>query len=63
MPNRGELAMPAARAVKSPAAAPGDAWTVIGFCAIGWLVSIYAAVATFGVDALPRLMAQYPGLM
>jgi hypothetical protein len=64
MPNRGELAIPAARAAKSAAApAAGDAWTVIGFCAIGWLLSIYAAVATLGIDALPRLMAQYPGLM
>jgi hypothetical protein len=67
MPNRGELAMPAVRAAKSTdrsaKAESGDAWTIIGFCAIGWLLSIYAAVATLGVDAVPRLMTQFPGLM
>jgi hypothetical protein len=62
MPNRGELAMPAARTAAS-AATSGDAWTVIGFCAIGWLLSIYAAVSTLGADAVPKLMAQFPGLM
>jgi hypothetical protein len=62
MPNRGELAIPAVRAAKS---APNsrDAWTVIGFCAVGWLLSICAAIFTFGVDAVPRLMAQFSGIM
>lgn len=67
MPNRGELATPAMRAAKSidrsAEAESGDAWTIIGFCAIGWLLSIYAAVAALGVDAVPGLMAQFPGLM
>jgi hypothetical protein len=67
MPNRGELAMPAVRAARRTAesahAESGDAWTVIGFCAIGWLLSIFAAVSTLGVDAVPRLMTQFPGLM
>jgi hypothetical protein len=61
MPNRGELAIPAVHAAS--AATTADAWTVIGFCAIGWLLSIYAAVSTFGIDALPRSMAQYSGIM
>ena len=62
MPNRRELAIPAVRVV-STTAKSGDAWTIIGFCTIGWLLSIYAAVTTLGVDALPRLMTQFPGLM
>lgn len=62
MPNRGELAMPAARATRSNAT-PSDAWTVIGFCAIGWLLSIYVVASTLGIDAVPRLMAQFPGIM
>jgi hypothetical protein len=62
MPNRGQLAIPAARAAPA-AAASGDAWTVIGFCAIGWLMSIFAAVSSLGFDAVPRLMAQFPGIM
>jgi hypothetical protein len=62
MPNRGELAGPRVRVTKAEPAAD-DAWTIIGFCAIGWLMSIYFAVETLGVDAVPRLMAQFPGLM
>jgi hypothetical protein len=65
MPNRGELAMPAVRAATGAAAtaAAADAWTIIGFCAIGWLMSIFAAVSALGFDAVPRLMAQFPGIM
>jgi len=65
MPNRGELAMPAVRAAKTAAATAtaNDAWTVIGFCAIGWLMSVYMAVSSLGFDAVPRLMAQFPGIM
>ena len=62
MPNRGELAMPRVHAAKAVAAAD-DAWTIIGFCAIGWLMSIYAAVSSLGFDAVPRLMEQFPGIM
>jgi disulfide bond formation protein DsbB len=62
MPNRGELAMPVVRAAKAQAES-SDAWTIIGFCAIGWLMSIFLAVSTLGVDGVPRLMAQFPGLM
>jgi hypothetical protein len=62
MPNRGELAVPAMRAATAVPAA-GDAWTVIGFCAIGWLISIFAAISSLGLDAVPRLMAQFPGIM
>jgi hypothetical protein len=61
MPNRGELAGLRVRVAKAEPA--DDAWTIIGFCAIGWLMSIYFAVETLGVDAVPRLMAQFPGLM
>jgi hypothetical protein len=63
MPNRGELANPAMRAARTAAAAADDAWTIIGFCAIGWLMSIYAAVSSLGFDAVPRLMEQFPGIM
>jgi len=65
MPNRGELAIPAMRAAKpaTAAASANDAWTIIGFCAIGWLISIYVAASSLGIDAVPRLMEQFPGLM
>lgn len=62
MPNRGELARPAARA-PTGAVKADDAWAVIGFCAIGWLLSIYAAISTVGVAAIPGLMAQFPAAM
>ena len=64
MPNRGELPTPAARAgsaVKSGRSGPdGEAWTIIAFCAIGWLMTFYCALATAGVDTFPKLMAQVP---
>jgi hypothetical protein len=63
MPNRSELAMPAVRAANGATAASGDAWTIIGFCTVGWLISIFAAVSSLGFDAVPRLMAQFPGIM
>jgi hypothetical protein len=64
MPNRGELAIPVRAAKPATAAASAnDAWTIIGFCAIGWLTSIYVATASLGLDAVPRLMEQFPGLM
>ncbi len=62
MPNRGELAKPTARAAKA-AATVDDAWAVIGFCTIGWLMSVYAAVSALGIGAVPKLMAQFPGIM
>jgi hypothetical protein len=62
MPNRGELAIPAVPAAKA-ATASNDAWTIISFCVIGWLISIYVATASLGIDAVPRLMEQFPGLM
>jgi len=54
--------MPMARAASS-ASTSDDAWTIIGLCAIGWLMSIYFAVSSLGIDAVPRLMAQFPGAM
>ena len=62
MPNRGELTTPAVRAAKT-APKSGDAWTVIGFCAIGWLLSIGVAISTLGGDAVARLMTQFSGIM
>lgn len=58
MPNRSELPAPAMRS-KSAAATSNDAWA-IGFCAVGGLMSIYVALASVGLDAAPRLIAQFP---
>jgi hypothetical protein len=70
MPNRGELPSPAQRArnaaVRSAAIKPSsampdaEAWTIIAFCAIGWLMTFYFALSSVGVDAFPQLMAQVP---
>ena len=57
MPNRGELAIPVVRAKTETASADG-AWAIIGFCAIGWTLSIYMAVSHLGADAIARLMSQ-----
>jgi hypothetical protein len=48
MPNRGELAIPA-----RPADAQ-DVIMVIGFCAIGWLMSISLAANMLGLGTLPK---------
>jgi hypothetical protein len=58
MPNRGELPNPAIRA-KSAAATPDNAWPVLAFCAIGFLISIYLAVYTLGITAAPSLIGQF----
>jgi hypothetical protein len=50
MPNRGELAIPARPADFGAK----DAWMVIGFCAIGWLMSISLAASLLGSGALPK---------
>ena len=65
MPNRGELAVPAMRtkrgaAMAGPTMLDADAWTVIGFCAIGWHLSFYLAVSSMGADAMPDLLTQIP---
>lgn len=64
MPNRGELRIPAMRgksAVKRGSASPdAEAWTIIAFCAIGWLMTFYFALSTVGVDTFPKLMSQIP---
>jgi hypothetical protein len=65
MPNRSELPIPATRS-KSSVAKTGmimpdaDAWTVIAFCAIGWLTSFYLAVSSIGADAFSGLTMQIP---
>lgn len=44
MPNRGDLAIPARPADFGPK----DAWMVISFCAVGWLMSITMAASLLG---------------
>jgi hypothetical protein len=65
MPNRRELPIPAMRAKTSVAKTgmimpDADAWTVIAFCAIGWLASFYLAVSSIGADAFSGLTMQIP---
>jgi hypothetical protein len=50
MPNRGELAIPARPADFGAK----DALMVIGFCAIGWLMSISLAASLLGAGTLPK---------
>lgn len=63
MPNRGELAFPTSFATEDNEATADDAFMIVGFCTIGWLISIYAAVSSFGFDAASQFMMQYPGFM
>ncbi|HUC51353.1 MAG TPA: hypothetical protein VMA30_18385 [Xanthobacteraceae bacterium] len=49
MPNRGELAIPARPADFGAK----DAWMVISFCAIGWLMSVSMAASL--AATLPKL--------
>jgi hypothetical protein len=64
MPNRGELPIPATRAktaVKHGRSGPdGEAWTIVAFCAIGWLMTMYFALATAGLDTIPKVLALAP---
>jgi hypothetical protein len=50
MPNRGELAIPARPADFGAK----DAWMVIAFCAIGWLMTISMATSVLGPNALSK---------
>jgi hypothetical protein len=53
MPNRAELqilAMPGA-----------EAWTVIGFCAAGWLASFFLAISSVGAEAYSGMAQQILG--
>ena len=50
MPNRGELAI-SARPADFGAK---DAWMVISFCAIGWLMTISLAASLLGTGSLPK---------
>jgi hypothetical protein len=59
MPNRNEIPTPVRRPNAVAAAAPDDAWPIIAFCAIGFLITIYAAVAGLGIDAIPRVIGQF----
>ena len=56
MPNRGELPHPAMRA-KSVAATPKEVWSIVGFCALGFLISISVAVTSSGLATVPRLIS------
>jgi hypothetical protein len=57
MPNRSELAI-AARQADFGAQ---DAWMVIGFCAIGWLMSVGLAASTIHSGAFSKLISQFWG--
>lgn len=48
MPNRGELAIP----VQPVDFGAKDAWMVISFCAIGWLMTISMAASLLGSGSL-----------
>jgi len=50
MPNRGELAIP----VRPADFGAKDAWMVISFCAIGWLMTISMAASLLGTGSLPK---------
>jgi hypothetical protein len=50
MPNRGELAIP----VRPADFGATDAWMVISFCAIGWLMTISMAASLLGTGSLPK---------
>jgi hypothetical protein len=50
MPNRRELAIPARQADFGAT----DAWMVISFCAIGWLMTISMAASLLGSGGLSK---------
>lgn len=50
MPNRGELAPATRRPSTVAVAVPADAWPVVGFCALGFAMTIL--VASSGAVAL-----------
>jgi hypothetical protein len=54
MPNRGELAPAQRRPSTAAAAAPADAWPIVGFCALGFLMSIFVA-SSGGIELLHRI--------
>jgi len=64
MPNRGEIPTPAGRTKSAvhPGARTSDAegWTIVAFCTVGWLMTLYFALATVGTDSFPKLLAQVP---
>jgi len=65
MPNRGELPIPAMRTkprtVANSAAGPdAEAWTIIAFCTMGWLMTFYFALSSAGADSFSSLAAQVP---
>ncbi len=60
MPNRGELPIPALgnrNPARSQATnADADAWAVIGFCAIGGLMTFCMALASVGIAGYPAML-------
>ncbi len=59
MPNRGELAI---RAMRRPDSAVGtaDAWTVVGICTTGWVISAFLIAYSVSFDQVTALIAQTP---
>jgi hypothetical protein len=60
MPNRGELGNPMRRPSTVALAVSDDAWPIVCFCTVGSLMTLYMAISSVGIDAVPRLMAQLP---
>jgi hypothetical protein len=56
MPNRTELAPPKRRPSTMAVARTGDAWPVVGFCALGFLTSVFVAVSSIGLDAVRHIL-------
>ncbi len=59
MPNRGELRI---RAMRQPDSAVGsaDAWTVVGICTTGWMISAFLIAYSVSFDQVSVLIAQIP---
>jgi hypothetical protein len=61
MPNRAELSILAMQK-KTGMILPGvEAWTVIGFCAAGWLASFFLAISSIGAEAYSGMAQQILG--
>jgi len=56
MPNRRELAPLKRRPSTVAAAKPSDAWPIVGFCALGFLMSVFVAVSSIGFDAMRHIL-------
>jgi hypothetical protein len=61
MPNRAELSILAMQKKTGMIMPGGEAWTVIGFCAAGWLASFFLAVSSVGAEAYSDMAQQILG--